>query len=276
MRTSHNNVNFLKNAANELCGISLGYDFCAEHEWGIKGLKTLFGVCQDDIVESNVLGVDRYKVTTFPQESVTFEVCTKTIDKVEHKVAYLLCEKSYFNKRERPPFSFWRDNKLICEWDERSFRIQVLGEENIEYLRQIYEAMQKCDIAFGNFSSKNPFDRGGLGITIVSKIDKEMLDKQLAEDLNYKRLQCEAKPWLEKFKTYSGDWLDNNKVSWLALSPKYDGDGKLKFWLNPYKQDKYSFGWYTPEEILEWCQTCAGKPLADKNRERADKASKTT
>ena len=29
---------------NQFLGIALGYDYCAEHEWGIKGIKRDFGI----------------------------------------------------------------------------------------------------------------------------------------------------------------------------------------------------------------------------------------
>lgn len=29
---------------NKFIGISLGYDFCAEHEWGIDGIKSRFAI----------------------------------------------------------------------------------------------------------------------------------------------------------------------------------------------------------------------------------------
>ena len=36
--------------------------------------------------------------------------------------------------------------------------------------------------------------------------------------------------------------------------PSRMGDGEIKFWLNPYEQQKYAAGWYTLEELQQWCK----------------------
>lgn len=39
MRKASSNYDFIVNDKEEIVAISLGADFCSEHEWGIKGLK---------------------------------------------------------------------------------------------------------------------------------------------------------------------------------------------------------------------------------------------
>ena len=56
---------------DKLVGFNLGADFCAEHEWGIKGIVREFGV------DGNKVGIDGRMVTVVPKsliyKDVTYE-----------------------------------------------------------------------------------------------------------------------------------------------------------------------------------------------------------
>lgn len=43
MRKAYSNVFFITEGEKKFIGVSLGYDYCAEHEWGIKGIRN--GLC---------------------------------------------------------------------------------------------------------------------------------------------------------------------------------------------------------------------------------------
>jgi hypothetical protein len=61
MRLCGGDVEFLMDG-EILTGVYLPADYCAEHEWGIKGLHESFGILND----VNVIGVDRYKANAVP------------------------------------------------------------------------------------------------------------------------------------------------------------------------------------------------------------------
>ena len=46
MRKAYNNFSFIVEN-DQLIAVSLGYDHCAEHEWGIDKMKDQFGIGQE-------------------------------------------------------------------------------------------------------------------------------------------------------------------------------------------------------------------------------------
>src|SRR5271156_937305 len=57
----HPRANTFKPEENKglFLGVCLSADYCAEHEWGIKPLQTMFGIPQDD----QVFGLKRRQIT---------------------------------------------------------------------------------------------------------------------------------------------------------------------------------------------------------------------
>ena len=43
MRQAYSNIDWIK-SGEEIVGINLGFDFCSEHEWGIKELQSLLEI----------------------------------------------------------------------------------------------------------------------------------------------------------------------------------------------------------------------------------------
>ena len=76
-------------------GISLGWDFCAEHEWGIKGLKRILGINSDN------LGIKGRTITKndeviFIKDKKQALLRTKPWNyKPEHKIKDLLSRELY-------------------------------------------------------------------------------------------------------------------------------------------------------------------------------------
>ncbi len=56
MRNTTTSGDVVINSNGELIGVCLGFDFCAEHEWGIKDLHERLGC------KFNKFGFDRLKV----------------------------------------------------------------------------------------------------------------------------------------------------------------------------------------------------------------------
>jgi len=57
MRKGSLDLAIYKDENGNLQGVSLGFDFCAEHEWGIKTLRNKLGM------DDNIIGIDRYLPT---------------------------------------------------------------------------------------------------------------------------------------------------------------------------------------------------------------------
>ena len=52
--------------------------------------------------------------------------------------------------------------------------------------------------------------------------------------------------------THIEEILKKANKKYYALSPSYDENGNLRFWLNPKEQSIYSMGWYSLEDLIAW------------------------
>jgi hypothetical protein len=274
----------MTNSRGEFAGFNLGFDFCAEHEYGIKTIKQRFDILTDDIANSKILGIDRYSIRQaneilFFTGKVDGEKAAlllwcdemrwrKPVSNLkdalkEYNVGTFGLQAKEFDKEVK--YEDRKERRIHTQWSERGFAILVIGKDYIEYLEQLRAAFASLDVAFGVQASKNPFDRGGLTILIKSRVDEEFKKAQYDADLAEQQLQLAAKPWFEKYaalptshKNYSGQPCNE---PWHALSPSFEKDGALMFWLNPRDQKKYAFGWYTPKQIQEYIVTGVGAPF---------------
>jgi len=240
-------------------GVILGYDYCAEHEWGIQGILDSFGVNYKD---ESCLGIESRRFTKVP----------KNLRLIKNKYKGTICHHLIFprhswNHREEseidPVGYLSKDNDFSTAWDGNSWGISVLGARNpkIELLKELYYAIIRLDVALifvNKKGSTNPFSRTSPFLGIVSKMDKDFLDSTYQYDLDKHLLKKASdntgiESYLkEKDKKYYG-----LKPSW-ASSVKETNDGRtintkyeVIYFLNPIDQ-KYKAGWYTVEDLLLW------------------------
>lgn len=223
MRQSFYDTKFIHNKSH-LCGINLGYDHCAEHEWGIDILNCKFKVNTSD----GVFGIDKRKITTLP-DNLFFE------EKGNKKI--IACSSSHYI-----PDYMLKDEKLTTAWSERDFCIASTSHD----MNELWEAFQNLDIAIGLGGKSNPFAGSGLIFMIVSNLPNATKQSMYNADKEYYDLQKDA------HATGIYELLKEHGKKFFALSPARDDDGSIRFWLNPYEQDKYNFGWYTLKDLQDW------------------------
>jgi len=248
MRRAYNSELWIENG--EFVGINLGADFTSEHEWGIKGIKSAFHMVEDE----QVLGIARRMILNMPENLVYRNI---TIDKKKYYVLILIGYYSY-EKYLNTPISEWlpadlkpySDDDLICAWDERSFGILVFEKYKNE-IETLYNAFQNKDIVIG-IGGGHAFKNGGLKLSIISKLPKEIVDEIYNNDLDAINLKKAA----EATGIYEIlDKAGKGKFKgWMALSPRWKDDDKKEviFWLNPEHQNIHQFGWYNVEDLKEW------------------------
>lgn len=233
--------------SNNLVGINLGADYCAEHEFGIATLQGLFKVNND----VNILGINRRKINTVPDKLIFKEI------NINNKIYYILLLKYFWDKNElEKNCEEWipkdllpnNDDDLICAWDERSFGI-VVSEVYKEEINELYTAFLNKNIAIA-IGASSGLKNGGLIFLIISKLSSEYIDNIYKTDKDYLNLQKAAKA----IGIY--EILKKAKKEWLALIPKWKDDNKKEiiFWLNPKNQTMYKFGWYTVEDLKDWTE----------------------
>jgi hypothetical protein len=270
---------------NKFIGISLGYDYCAEHEWGIKELRSLCGIPDSDKTNMGVLS---RTITKCPPL-----VFKETIIK-KRKYAYIYTGRLWNTKEEMENYIprdlkdyadslVWNEkwniehpdreckDAIITAWDGGSFGIAVMGEKEIGYLKELYEAFQNKNvtIAIINHRATNPFAGTALSLMITDRLPQEILDMMYGGDKEYfDREDYEEKIGMKKiiakydnkngynsdkyFLACSPKWIDyddaeNREKRKKELNTKYD----IHYWIN-YSDNDNNFGWYTVEEIKEW------------------------
>ena len=233
---------------DKLVGFNLGADFCAEHEWGIKGIVREFGV------DGNKVGIDGRMVTVIPKSLIYKDV---TYEKMK---CHLLVLVPYYYREEdlkitKNVLRTWElytyrleETGITTAWDEKSFAILVTDKYKYE-LKELYEAFLNLDVAVG-IAPSGVFNNGGLKFCIKSKLPEETIQSIKDADLDYLALQKAVE------KTGIKKILDNARCRYYALSPRWKDDNKNEviFWLNPMEQDKNNYGWFTVKDLKDWAK----------------------
>ena len=116
-------------------GVSLGWDFTAEHEWGIDGMKRKFGI------NSSKIGLPGRKITTgeviFKEEK---NRCILTSRKPWGKAEFTFDDLvPYDIKSMRGGFE--------TAWDEGDFCVITTNKEYFPYLKELYNAFLTHNVA---------------------------------------------------------------------------------------------------------------------------------
>jgi hypothetical protein len=234
-------------------GINLGWDFCSEHEWGIKKLKETFRITDKG------LGFVARKISKCSERLTFYNIGDS---------AYLTCGKYSSVSADNVENvgmlgDIDIDLGLDCSWDEGSFNVFVKGERNIMLLRELYDAFQERDVVIFLGGNENPFSGSGLKLCIYSRIPENALRTAEESDKDYNGLLAAVKETgIEdrlKVAQDSDSRSFNKKCSYYALVPKWlkeNTDRKTKyrmmFWLNPCEQRENNYGWFTVEELDQW------------------------
>jgi hypothetical protein len=268
MRRAYNDVSIVRNGEknNELIGVSLGYDFCAEHEWGIKGIKSNFGIT----VEKKI-GIDARSIT---KGSVIFKEKGKlglirTGDSWSAKY-HKLDERSFDECVPHDLKHLREDQDVHTAWCEDDFC--VIGP--VDDIREIAHAFEKKNICFATINDMPAFGGTSLCILIKDRVPQEVAETLTYVDTKARDLsKYEEKIGIAKLKekkyksAYSNDFDVNKHKYWMALSPRwmnYKNENPehneknntkfdIMYWVN--YGDNETYGWFTVEQIKEWLET---------------------
>ena len=250
----------------EFIGVNLGWDFTAEHEWGIKDLTRAFGIVGTSrnkgllgIGAKDVVGVEARQVNDIPKRlsliikgDFTYLTYLDTWDD-----KYALTDETPKKELDRIIGSYG-DRELVTAWDGKSFGVRVSGKETRKNLKVLYDAFQEGDVMIAFLAAGGPFGNSGLCLFIITKLPEFITKGYHDSDIDYLNLTDATKTTGIKKR------LEDAGRRFYALKPKWateikstkDGEIKTKhpviFWLNPMDQHLYNSAWVTVEELDEW------------------------
>lgn len=268
MRRSYHEVGFVGHDGNTI-GVCLGFNFCSEHEEGIRDLKKHLDIRADERTAFGfvkpLLGLESRKVNYVDERSLIWHSPKKN----EAYLIFIPLEGRLLATDSPERFMkivnsviehdlkfFGSDEEIVAAWDSRSFGIHVKGQEAVENLHSLYEAFLKKDVAFVSLRHNNPFSNNGLCLMQYSKFPKNVAEKlKEADQDRLNLLKTVKKSGIEQI-------LRDNGKGWYALSPIWVADFHdrkntkfdVMFWLNPMEQHRHQCGWYSIEELKLWAR----------------------
>jgi hypothetical protein len=247
----------------KVIGISLGADYCAEHEWGINGLKRALGV--DGATSEFAREKPKYtKPAGLPRRMISKH---DRVRLYEHKDAVvLLCmdqwsldhfeeriTKNGIVKAFKPHLpQDLTQSELGAAWDEGEFGIHGKGV-NAERIKDLYAAFQANNVGIWVGGRAIAFENGGLILCIADRIP-EVNAKMLSDgDLDNEKLQAasDATGIVERLKE-AGKGFFACSPRWREDKSKKKSGHPVVYWLNPIEQDQNNYGWFTVEELDLW------------------------
>lgn len=290
MRVAYNDVEtFTINEESDkavIYGLSLGFDFCAEHEWGIKELKRNLGIpdCTKKTAGATsrlVQKVDNINHGSFKvyARSGSYSLYLSPKKGYHPYTVYYFELVNYWNENQRNIANERRSKLLFAndlqsgnknvwtEWDSKEFRIVTTNKDLYDML---VGAMENKSLAVGMGKTTNPFSRMPLTFVDLRFFSEEVLSEMKRLDTEAIDVKEYSDKHVKKFNTLWEKKRGTNpsfmEVTYLGgkkfLNPeeikKLREEGratkvKMLFWLNT-NDNRYTSGWYTFEELLEWIE----------------------
>jgi hypothetical protein len=258
----------------EVIALNLGADYCAEHEWGIKGINQILGISKPDEIDLRNSTVDKIleflKLKSPAKIGIDARTMTSTYEPIHNLESKGITLTSGYGKekkthtmwafalvkgwkKEHFDFSNIRENyynpereEFIGHWAEDDACVFVEDKSIIE---DFIEAFKQKDITIW-LGGGGAFLNAGLVIAIASRLPEDFRKKSVDSDLDHFELTKVAA------STGIHAILKKADRNYYALSPRWKDDSKkeVRFWLNPMEQHIYKSGWYEVDDLKLWAK----------------------
>jgi hypothetical protein len=272
---------------DKFVGFALGYDYCAEHEWGIKGIKEMCGM---PVGSNKNMGIICRTITKCPPLIFKEEVSVQK--KKNTHGAILFTGRNYRTQEENEKYvprdlekymddikwnidwdkehpSEYREPKdpILTAWSEDGFGIGVVGDTEVGYLKELNEAFKNKNVTIA-MTNLGAFAGSSLCLLITDRVPAETAQQMYDADKEYyDREEYEEKIGMAKLVEKHRRTEHQKLHYFMACSPKWinyeDAEAREKYkkehntkydiiyWIN-YSDDDENHGYYTVEEIREW------------------------
>lgn len=263
MKQAKLNKSWIYNSNGEMIGINLGFEYAAEHEFGISGISSIFGLYDKQkksfiqkLFSKKQLGLEKRKMTELPK-MFTKRSFRKNVN--YYAIGCCLQERSFDHLLEQSIQKLEKSSnpektEFISFWDEDGF---FLVHTNEEYNDRLLSFFKNKDVCF-YVGLKGFLSTGGLSLASYANTDQEVKDLILQADLDSERLKKMSK------KTRMQERLEKAGRSVHSIKPGWNDDEKtaIWFWVNPVSDPS---GWYTIEELERWIETGILKTIDNKH-----------
>lgn len=183
---------------DQFIGVNLSADYCAEHEFGLKGLKfelgfgglaqTKFGMGDKDDISKRKTGVAARTIVKGGEHIIYEEIGDKTYlvydDGAYGANRIKNIGKEYFSQHTELRFYDNDKTDVAAAWSGDDFGIAVKGKELRAKLQELRDAFKLHDIAIMH-GGGGVFENPGLVVAIASRIpksaNKELIEMDLAK-----------------------------------------------------------------------------------------------
>jgi len=259
-------------------GVSLGYDFTSEHEWGVDKLKRMLGIPK---IDDKNIGIKARSMTVFIEDC--FHLCEKgeaTIlismsdwmlkDRIEKDIIHKCMDMDH----DYADIKSWTKDTMRTAWDGGSFAILGKGEEARSQLKELYQGFKDKKIALA-FMGGGVFANASLSFVFIDRLPNEITDQMLCVDteaLDLKKirdkLDLEGKARAvgmdyNQFHAISPKFIDYgaDKKKLAGLKKEWKTKYDVRVWVNGSGEQGY--GWFSVEDVLDWIKHKGEKKIKE-------------
>lgn len=260
-------------------------DFTAEHEQELTDVYWILGCDPNSYKGLYSFSLQPNRTKVAERSVIVFEENYSWRPEIDGKLASrskrekALCMRFCVGADEaKTQWLHWRANaesELSVSYGANGFEVMAYSKEAKQFLNDLKAAISASDFAcFRGGGSDNPFSRGGLVVTIPSRVPEEKKTMMREAHEERKRLLDAAKATgiEDRIRARNGEphtnWRQRveGEYTFYALKPAWAGTvrdrgpnhgGKVEtkheviFFLNP-SSPKARCGWFTVEELDEW------------------------
>jgi hypothetical protein len=184
MRRCFHDMHLISSPSGQIVGVSLGYDFTSEHEWGIDGIRDAFGLPKRPAL--GLVGLDARTITKLPENFKFFNFPSAAYLFYSERFVY---DREEWTERELDDILHARDDEeLLTAWGEASFGIRMKNDaldSGKICIGQIYEAFKKLDGMIFRSRMSGGLANMSLVLAIRSRIPQENAEEMRVKDEVY-------------------------------------------------------------------------------------------